>query len=499
MADLFAERLRQRQLQRQQSAGQQGSTPELLRRESPLTQARKNHTENWGAYTPGNLEGVAGQVLQGASANWSDEFGAGTAAMLDRLLGRSNRPIADLYKDYKAERNTRDQAYAIQHPTAAATANLAGGVGMAALMPSAAPKNAGLLRQVLTGSAVGAGQGAVSAAGAGDGDRIGAAADGAGIGGLLGAAVPVVAKGIDAIPPMLRRSAARNYLTLLGPTQANVESAREIAPTLAEMMTPSATKSGLRANIQAGEDKWGPIVGGMLNGAPDVPPARMTGLLDEIDAARAGLSRLPSKPTVVTNPALDESITELQDLVSQAGPQPKGLQEFKSQLWKKNVGRSGALPDVTRPSAQKAQLKAAGSIKGLLDNLYPETVEPNRMYGAYARAGGMLDSVDKAQEANLSNIVRGNVQGFGGMVRSLTGPTLAGAAIGAYGSPDDRLKGALEGGAITAAAAGATSTARHTTEAYLKQKIADLIAKGNWQEALSVARYTALTHRGAKE
>jgi len=122
----------------------------------------------------------------------TDEIGAGVNALADAARSGFSVPIGDLYADHAAIIRADREAYRAEHPTAAATANVIGGLSMLPAKGAAAAQ--GLWETVKTGAKVGAGLGAATGAAEGEGatGRIESAAWGAATGAVLGSAVPVL-------------------------------------------------------------------------------------------------------------------------------------------------------------------------------------------------------------------------------------------------------------------------------------------------------------------
>lgn len=125
----------------------------------------------------------------------TDEVGAGVNALADAARGFATGNWVDpreLYADHAAIIRADREAYRAEHPTAAATANVLGGLSMLPARGVAAAQ--GLWETAKTGAKVGAGLGAATGAAEGEGvtGRLEGAAWGGATGGVLGFGVPVL-------------------------------------------------------------------------------------------------------------------------------------------------------------------------------------------------------------------------------------------------------------------------------------------------------------------
>jgi hypothetical protein len=146
--------------------------------------------------------GVADAVTQGATLGFADEIGAGGRALVrgaTNLIQGKDADLGGTYDRALADIRGRETQFAEEHPVAATTGNVAGGLlgfrprvlGPGAV--AAAPAVKSIPRTLGTATATGAGMGALGGFGAGEGgleNRIASAGTGATVGGLLGAGLP---------------------------------------------------------------------------------------------------------------------------------------------------------------------------------------------------------------------------------------------------------------------------------------------------------------------
>ena len=143
------------------------------------------------------MRGVGDMTEQGVGLGFADEAGAGIGAGVDKLLGRTDEPFGDVYRQHLSERQETNQGFREDHPVAALAAEVAGSLPTAAVggAVTAASKLPLLARALIGGSVGGGAYGAGSSA---PGERAEGAALGAGLGAGLGAAGVGVGKAIAA-------------------------------------------------------------------------------------------------------------------------------------------------------------------------------------------------------------------------------------------------------------------------------------------------------------
>ena len=151
------------------------------------------------------MRGMGDMTEQGGLFGFGDEFGAGIGAGVDKLLGRSDEPFGDIYREKLSEREGALSDFREDHPVASVIAEVAGavptaGIGAAA---SAVTRVPALVRALVGGGIYGAGASV-------PGER----AEGALLGAGLGAGLGGVGAGVGrAISGNAARRAANRTIT----------------------------------------------------------------------------------------------------------------------------------------------------------------------------------------------------------------------------------------------------------------------------------------------
>lgn len=130
---------------------------------------------------------TAREGLQGMTFGFSDELGAGMAALAASMT--SDATFNDAYKDIVGSIRQEQNAFREENPKTAFAAQMAGGLasGVGGLAKLGAKEGAKVGARVLQNAAVGAGEGALAGAGFSDENKLKGAAQGAAIGSLAGA------------------------------------------------------------------------------------------------------------------------------------------------------------------------------------------------------------------------------------------------------------------------------------------------------------------------
>lgn len=142
-------------------------------------------------------------TFQGVSMGWGDEAVSQANAAIAAAQGKDPQAAYDVSQEAQRQAFERERE---QHPYRALAGQVGGGAltALAASPASALMRGGGIGRGILAGAADGLMQGAITGAGsAEDGDRVGGAIEGgkwgAALGGVAGAAAPVIGKGVQAI------------------------------------------------------------------------------------------------------------------------------------------------------------------------------------------------------------------------------------------------------------------------------------------------------------
>lgn len=240
--------------------------------------------------------GVADAATQGLTFGFADELGAGVRAGARGITNLMQGKDADLSGNYDralADNRGREKQFAAEHPVAATTANVVGGLATGGPVAKAVVAAPSIPRALGTAAATGAGYGALGGFGAGEGsfeNRLSSAGTGAVAGGLLGTALPVAgAVGNQAIGFLSNVSGLRNprnvALDQLGralrrdevtPTQARAE--------LAGTQKPMAIVDAAGRNTQRLGRTVETIPGAGSDRAHDFLQERQLGMPDRVGA-----------------------------------------------------------------------------------------------------------------------------------------------------------------------------------------------------------------------
>ena len=130
-------------------------------------------------------------ALQGVTLGFSDEIGAGIAAVPASLA--TGKPYKDVYRDMHSQLGEEREAYSEAHPVESAALNIGGGIATGgAGLARVGAKTAGMSlgKRIAANAGIGAAEGAIAGAGAAaPGERAAGAAIGAPLGAFGGAVV----------------------------------------------------------------------------------------------------------------------------------------------------------------------------------------------------------------------------------------------------------------------------------------------------------------------
>jgi hypothetical protein len=187
-------------------------------------------------------------ILQGYTFGFADEIRAAGRTPV-RML-RTGESLTDAYKGALADEQGQLAAFNKEHPIASTTLEILGGVPA---LPFKVAQAATLPGRVAQSAAIGAGYGALSGAGhaeGGVGDRAVGAGTGAAVGGVAGAALPLVTSGVGKVSGKVadfvglrdpEKAANRHILRALGRDKLSPDDVQSaIAARQAEAAKPEA-------------------------------------------------------------------------------------------------------------------------------------------------------------------------------------------------------------------------------------------------------------------
>lgn len=196
-ANAYAEKLHEEQARQyvQTPPKVSASNPEQPWQDDPLHQEEAGSSGDVAPTdqnAPGYKRGLLQQGLQGVFLGGADEIYGGVGAVVDKASGRTGS-FSDLYGRNRDRFRDQSASFEKTNPVSATTANIVGGVAPALVGATEVAAAASLGRAVLAGTKAGAKYGAASGFLSGEGgadNRAKSAVLGAGVGTVLGGAIP---------------------------------------------------------------------------------------------------------------------------------------------------------------------------------------------------------------------------------------------------------------------------------------------------------------------
>lgn len=170
------------------NADKAGDTEAAKKLASALKQMRQPQAEAPQKPNDSYALNTAREGLQGMTFGFSDELGAGMAALAASMT--TDATFNDAYKDIVGHVRQEQNAFRDENPKTAFAAQMAGGLasGVGGLAKLGAKEGAKLGARVAQNALVGAGEGALAGAGFSDEDKLKGAVQGAAIGSVAGVA-----------------------------------------------------------------------------------------------------------------------------------------------------------------------------------------------------------------------------------------------------------------------------------------------------------------------
>lgn len=214
---------------------------------------------------------LAREGLQGMTFGFSDELGAGMAALAASMTSdaKFTDAYADIIKNIRGEQN----AFREENPISAAGAQLVGGIatggaGLAKAAGALAPAGASMAKTALVGAGAGAVEGGIAGAGFADENKLEGAAQGA----KLGAAVGAVGGAIGA--HFAKKSALKDEVAaLLKSDKGNIKTAKYIADGANKIKKDRVAVEAIRQGYDEG-------IVATIKGSSKADKAKMRQMLD---------------------------------------------------------------------------------------------------------------------------------------------------------------------------------------------------------------------------
>jgi hypothetical protein len=256
------------------------------------------------------------------------------------------------------------------------------------------------------------------------GDVAGAAGNLAGVaavGTTLRYAPGVVRSSANAAARGLKESAKKNYRSVLLPSSKKlVPEAEKVAAELAEIKPVALTQKGMADQMNARKKEFGPQAARAYDGKPPVDPAPIYGALEDIRKQKVTVKGTDVVVSEPLNKAIDGLKAKLDEMRDADGRiDAAALDDFKDKLFRGSVDATGQLRQVAPQSAKSIEKGLAGSIKGNLDELYPDAKKINESYSTARAAGDFVEDARRREIAAQSGIITGSSQGFGALTQRM--------------------------------------------------------------------------------
>lgn len=467
--NLFGQYLRDQAAQPREGESEQDRQRRLYGSMDGMTEPVVRMTEDGRGYVaedtrPGMGEGMGRAAFQGATFAAGDEAVAAGAAGIDALTGAAS--FGDAYDARLDAERRKIEQFREDSPTLAYGSEMVGAVPTAMLPMGAVGRvtqTGPLAQRMLASGTIGAGQGTVYGFNAGEGveDRAGQALAGGAFGGMVGAAAPVLADGVE--------RGARSVIKA-----NNIRQTAKGAPTTQQLRQNAgrAYQRAKDAGVEIAPDSWRRAVSDLTATLQDeaIDPTlhpKAMGILKRFQDAADGNGPIPPVTTlrrlaanVAGSADPDEArlgrimVDSLDDYVARLGPNDV-LAGDPSQLSDDLIGardqwRRYRRSEMVDQALDKAENQASGYENGIRIQFRQILNNPNRRRGLtadeieamemvvrgtplanVARRLGRL-SAGSGQQHNMLNAMLGSGMGAG-VGGSVGGPI--GAGVGAVALP----------------------------------------------------------------
>lgn len=239
--------------------------------------------------------------------------------------------------------------------------------------------------------------------------------------GGISAVSPVVGSAVRAAAPMLEKSAAGNYLSVLLPgSKRLVPKAEETAAMMAKEKPLALTQQGLLDKARVNRTASGPVAAAAYVGKPPVSPQQILADLDALEAKHVNVKGSNVQVNPGLKNALDglrQNITDMQDSFGNIAAE--SLDDFRDKLYRGVVDAMGAVRQNSPATAKAIETSAASSIRRVLDDKFPDAKKLNDTYKLWANAETFLEDARRRGIASKSGIITGSSQGFGALTQRM--------------------------------------------------------------------------------
>lgn len=316
------------------------------------------------------------------------------------------------------------------------------------------------------------------------------------VGGLVGAAAPVLGDAVSALPTSLRESAEKQVGQALGATKERFKA-------MAERITPEMLRRGLRGSresLQLQAADAAEAAGQQIDQALQAFGAQRATTQPVIEALErskdAFRTTTPAGATVVYEPRAVKQLEGLQKVITDLGPDASVEQLVAvRRAWDKVVDQAGGFSHraggaigvpLKDQSEAWAKREATGAIRKLLDAEVPQLTALNKEFAFWKSLDDVLTQTMKRTTPQGP--------GLGRQVAEAAGQAVGGA-LGSGGGPGPAVAGAYGLGKVAGMARTAFSSPRwRLASAQAKDRLADAIVSGNASQMA-----VALTRIGAVE
>lgn len=291
---------------------------------------------------------------------------------------------------------------------------------------------------------------------------------------LVGAGGGALSEMMPALIPWLRNSAQKQYSKVLNPTTVrNKNITQDVVPQLLDRNVIS-TESGLLKKSGKNVDQLGQDITSAVGNVPSSVTPDTQKVIDSLEKYKQG----NMVNGVAVNSSAVQHASDLQDMIKQLGPNVSYQSLNKArQILDKGVAQAGGYAGKTlsEGSMIDAQREAANAIRAELSRQSPDIAKINAEFHFWK---GVQDVTQATAERRTGQA--------GGLIRNSL-PFLGSAAGLAHGGMT--TTGGLEAAGTTALMLaldkGVKSGLFRTTAAVAKARLADLIASGKTQAAMS--------------